>query len=142
MVNELRSMNTKYAFASEDCTDIIQKVCYDRLSNSFVGFCPPLQNNGFPRLFPFKIESFSDLEDKFRTEMLSSSLNIYAIQPIISDGQRSSPFLLSAFGTDNSFDSYDLLNRWLKIFDESLRRGVRIVDFATDCDHDTYVLCV
>ena len=32
------SMNVQYAFASEDCTGVIQKVCYDRQSNSFVGF--------------------------------------------------------------------------------------------------------
>lgn len=134
MASELQPMNIKYAFASEDCTGIIQKVSYDRLSNSFVGFCPPLQNNGCPRLFSFKIESFSDLERKFRTEVLSSLMNIYAIQPIVPQGQRSSPFLLSAFGTDNTFDSYDVLNRWLKIFDDSLQRGIRIVGFATDCD--------
>ena len=132
--NHLKSMNVKYAFASEDCTEIIQKVCYDRQSNSFVGFCPPLQNNGFPRLLSFQIESFSDLETRFRTETLSSLLNVHAIQPITAQGQRSSPFLVSAYGTDNKFDSYHLISRWLKIFDESLHRGVRIVGFATDCD--------
>jgi hypothetical protein len=68
METYLKSMNIKYAFASEDCTGIIQKVCYDRQSNSFVGFCPPLQNNGFPRLLSFRIESFSDLEARFRIE--------------------------------------------------------------------------
>jgi hypothetical protein len=134
MKNHLKSMNVKYAFASEDCNGIIQKVCYDRQSNSFVGFCPSLQNNGFPRLLSFQIESFSDLETTFKTETLSSLLNVHAIQPITPQGQRSSPFLVSAYGTDNKFDSYHLICRWLKIFDESLQRGVRILGFATDCD--------
>jgi hypothetical protein len=127
-------MNIKYAFASEDCTGIIQKVSYDRLSNSFIGFTLPLHSNGFPRPSAFRIETFSDLEATFKNETLSSSLNIHAIQPITCQGQHSSPFLISAYGTDNKFDSYDLINRWLKIYDESLQRGVRIIGFSTDCD--------
>ena len=134
MRSYFKSINVKYAFVSEDCTGIIKKVSYDRQSNSFVGFCPELQSDGFPRVSSFKFESFHDLENAFKNHRLSSLLNIYAIQPIAPHGQRSSPFLLSAYGTDNKFDTYHLINRWLKIFDESLERGIRIVGFSTDCD--------
>ena len=134
MTNHLKSMKVKYAFTSKDCTGIIKKVCYDCQSNSFVGFCPPLHNNDFPRPSIFRTESFSDLEETFRSETFSSLLNIHAIQPITRLDQRSSPFLVSAYGTDNKFDSYHLIRRWMKIFDESLRRGIRIVGFSTDCD--------
>ena len=134
MKTHLRSLNTAYAFVSEDCTGVIQKVSYDRRSNSFVGFCPPLQNNGFPRLAPFQIETFSDLETAFKNKKISSLLNIHSVQPITPQGQRASPFLIAAYGTDNTFDSYHLLRRWLQIFDESLQQGIRVVGFATDCD--------
>jgi hypothetical protein len=134
MKNHFKSINVKYAFASEDCTGIIQKVSYDRQSNSFIGFTLPLRNNGFPEPSAFRIESYSDLEATFKNETLSSLLNIHAIQPITRQDQASSPFFISAYGTDNKFDSYDLINRWLKIFDESLQRGIRIIGFSTDCD--------
>lgn len=134
MENHFKSINVKYAFASEDCTGVIQKVSYDRQSNSFIGFSLPLRNNGFPQPSTFRIESYSDLEETFKNETLSSLLNIHAIQPITRQDQPSSPFFISAYGTDNKFDSYDLINRWLKIFDESLQRGIRIIGFSTDCD--------
>ena len=134
MEDHFRTMNVNYAFVSEDCTGVVQKVSYDRQSNSFVGFCPPLENDGFPRASSFNIQSFHDLEVAFRTLPRSSLINIHAIQPITRPGQHSSPFLLSAYGSDNKFDTYHLLNRWLRIFDESLQRGVRLVGFATDCD--------
>ena len=134
MKNHFESMKVKYAFAAEDCTSVIRKVCYDRCSNSFVGFCPRLQNDGLPQISSFVIESISDLEIAFETESLSSLLNVYAIQPITSEGQHFSPLVLSAFGSDNKFETHHIIARWLKIFDESLKRGRRILGFSTDCD--------
>ncbi|CAF1530022.1 unnamed protein product [Adineta ricciae] len=128
------SLDVKYAFASEDCTGIIKKICYDRQSNSFAGFCPSLQRDGLPRPFPFRTESFAELESKFKSETLSSLINVHVIQPITSRSARLPPSVLCAYGTNNRSDSYHLIYRWLKIFDESLRHGVRIVGFATDCD--------
>lgn len=141
MKNHFESMKVKYAFAAEDCTSVIRKVCYDRWSNSFVGFCPQLQNDGFPQLSSFVIESISDLEIAFETESLSSLLNVYAIRPITSESQHSSPFVLSAFGSDNKFQTHHVIARWLKIFDESLKRGIRILGFSTDCD-SRYLRCM
>jgi len=134
MKSHFESMEVKYAFGAEDCTGVIRKVCYDSWSNSFVGFCPRLQNDGFPQLSSFVIESISDLEIAFETQSLSSLLNVCAIQPITSKGQHSSPFVLAAFGSDNKFETHHIIARWLKIFDESLKRGVRILGFSADCD--------
>lgn len=133
MQDYLRPMSVQYVFAAEDCTRIVKKVSYDRQSNSFVGFCPSIQNDGFPRS-SLDIQSFYDLENKFATEPMSSSLNIHAIQPIKPPFSQASPFLLSAYGTDNKFETSHVINRWLKIFDESLERGIRVVGFSTDCD--------
>ena len=134
MGNLFKSMNVQYAFASEDCTGVIQKVCYDRQSNSFVGFCPPLLSNGFPQQSSFNYQSFYDLENAFKTRQRSSLLNIHAIQAITPHTESSSPFLLSAYGTDNKYETHHILSRWLKIFEESLQRGVRIIGYSTDCD--------
>ena len=142
MKAHLKSMNVSYAFVAEDCTGAVQKVCYDRQSNSFVGFCPPLQNDGFPRVLSFNIESFYELEKAFETKPLSSLLNVHAIQPIAGHGQYSSPFLLAAYGSNNKFDTYHVISRWLKIFDESLQRGIRLVGSRLTAMRDTYARCV
>ncbi|CAF1630168.1 unnamed protein product [Adineta ricciae] len=122
------SLDVKYAFASEDCTGIIKKICYDRQSNSFAGFCPSLQRDGLPRPFPFRTESFAELESKFKSETLSSLINVHVIQPITSRSARLPPSVLCAYGTNNRSDSYHLIYRWLKIFDESLRHGHASID--------------
>lgn len=134
MQTHFESTSVKYVFASEDCTGVIQKISYDRNSNSFVGFCPPLQTDGFPRISAFNIDSFHELEHALQKRKISSLLNIHVLQPITSENKHLSPFLLLAYGTDNKFDSYDLMNRWMRLFDETSQRGIRIVGFSTDCD--------
>lgn len=129
-----QSMNVEYAFASEDVTGVVKKVSYDCQSNSFVGFCPTLHSDGFPRSSGLDVPSFYDLENRFMSDPISPFLYIHAIQPIKSHSTHGSPFLLSAYGTDNKFTTSDVINRWLKIFDESLKRGIRIIGFSTDCD--------
>lgn len=76
MKTYFESTNVKYVFASEDCTGIVQKISYDRNSNSFIGFCPPLQIDGFPHISSFNIDSFSELERAFDEQKISSLLNI------------------------------------------------------------------
>ncbi|CAF4757347.1 unnamed protein product, partial [Rotaria magnacalcarata] len=41
------------------------------------------------------------------------------------------PFLLSAYGVDNTFTAIDILRRWMYIFESCLDKGVRIVGFST-----------
>lgn len=129
-----QSIRSKYAFAAEDCTGVIRKVCYDSLSNSFIGFAPQLNHDGFPRLPSSQIESFSNLKDAFESCNLSSLLNLHTVQPITNDEHGVSPFILSAYGSDNKFETHHIVGRWLKIFNECLQRGVRILGFSTDCD--------
>ncbi|CAF2091322.1 unnamed protein product [Rotaria magnacalcarata] len=45
------------------------------------------------------------------------------------------PFLLSAYGVDNTFTAIDILRRWMYIFESCLDKGVRIVGFSTDADN-------
>ena len=134
MQTHFRSIEAKYAFASEDSTGIIRRICYDPSTNYFVGFAPQLGNGGFPHFQYNRIEYFSDLKAAFNSRHLSSLLNLHAIQPITRDKHNHPPFALSAYGFDNKFESHHVVGRWLKIFNECLERGVRILGFATDCD--------
>ncbi|CAF4633583.1 unnamed protein product [Rotaria magnacalcarata] len=45
------------------------------------------------------------------------------------------PFLLSAYGVDNTFTAIDILHRWMYIFESCLDKGVRIAGFSIDPVH-------
>jgi hypothetical protein len=82
----------------------------------------------------FSTESFSELENWFNTLTKSHLLNLQMIQPISLDSVSSSPFILSACGTDNRFTTEDILMKWMNIINQCNEQGVRVVGFATDCD--------
>ncbi|CAF2950946.1 unnamed protein product [Rotaria sp. Silwood2] len=129
----MNSLNTTIAFASEDCTAVIKKISYDSLTNSFVGFVTP-SNNGIPLDLHYQTDSFEQLREWFSTEDRSPLLNIHMIQPITKMQMIPNPFLLCAFGTNNQYESIDIIRRWIWTFEQSLLKNVRIIGFSTDGD--------
>ncbi|CAF1483731.1 unnamed protein product [Adineta steineri] len=127
------SKNIKYSFASEDSTAIVKKIVYDTATNSFVGFCTPL-NNGIPIPHYFRTESFDQLKEWFDSIQKAGFLNLHMIQPISESIANLSPSILSAYGIDNKFTLYDIARKWVYIFNECSSRHIRIVGYATDCD--------
>ncbi|CAF4038593.1 unnamed protein product [Adineta steineri] len=124
------SKNIKYSFVSEDSTAVVKKIVYDTATNSFVGFCTPL-NNGIPIPHYFRTESFDQLKEWFDSIQKAGFLNLHMIQPISESIANSSPFILSAYGTDNKFTLYDIVRKWVYIFNECSSRHIRIVGYAT-----------
>ncbi|CAF4353795.1 unnamed protein product, partial [Rotaria magnacalcarata] len=51
----------------QDCTGVIANVYYNAESNSFVGFCPTL-NNGLPTIRQYQTDDFFQLEDWFDSD--------------------------------------------------------------------------
>ncbi|CAF5063081.1 unnamed protein product, partial [Rotaria sp. Silwood1] len=45
-----------------------------------------------------------------------------------------SPFLISAYGVDNTFTTNDILRRWIFIFEKCIQKQIRIIGFSTDAD--------
>ena len=129
----LASADTDIPFCSEDCTAVVSEVSYDANSNSFVGFSLPL-DNGLPIREYYRTESLAQLKNWFATVDKSNLLNIHMVQPIASIGQKSSPFIVSAYGTNSRYTSLDILRRWIWIFEQCLGQGIRIIGFSTDGD--------
>lgn len=128
------SSDCRYAFCAEDCTSVVPKVTYDSRSNSFVGFTLPLEG-GFPCSGFFSTYSFNELESWHEQMDKSSLLNIYTVQALSRDSQRSiPPFLLAAYGTNGKYTSSDIVNRWSTIFDQCLSHDIRMLGFSADCD--------
>ncbi|CAF1260361.1 unnamed protein product [Didymodactylos carnosus] len=91
--HHLGGINSDHGFCAEDCTNVVKKISYDRISNSFIGFCTPL-NNGVPQPIYFETDNFYTLENWFKTAEKSSLLNFHMIQPITSNLSQSAPFIL------------------------------------------------
>ncbi|CAF2149730.1 unnamed protein product [Rotaria magnacalcarata] len=115
-------------------TAVVSKVTYDTTSNKFIGFALPLDDNGFPIANSYSTESFSCLEEWYSNVPRAKSLNAYLIQPLSSAANNTSPFLLSAYGTDNKFESSDVISRWHHIHQKFKAKDIRILGFSTDCD--------
>lgn len=124
---------SKLGFYAEDTTAIIPKITYDTKTNTFIGFSLPLDNNGIPIANSFSTNSYTQLEKWYSDITMAKSLNACLIQPL-SSNSKISPYLLSAFGTDNSFISTEILSRWQYVFEQSKIKGIRIIGYATDCD--------
>lgn len=94
---------------SEDASGIVQKVVYDVNSNKLVGLNLPLDAvTGIPIPNTFIAQSLRDIE-KHMKNPLSHLVYVIIAQPIM---EKSPPFILQIFGTNNKFSSMDVLNRW------------------------------
>ena len=138
MADNFALITSTLAFAAEDCTSVIAKVVYDSVSNSFVGFTTPMRQ-GTPQSNHHQTDSFTELQRWFKEKQKSTSVNIHMVQPLSSSSSSSStqaytPVLLSAYGVDGTFTAEDVLNRWRWIYEETKKKGIRILGFSTDCD--------
>lgn len=138
MLDHFNLMSSNLAFAAEDCTGVVAKVVYDSISNAFIGFNTPIKR-GKPTSNHSQTDSFTELQRWFKEKRKSTSINLHMVQPLFASSSSSSdrvsrPFLLSAYGIDGTFTAEDVLNRWLWIYEETKRRGIRIIGFSTDCD--------
>lgn len=99
----------KYVFLSEDASGIVQKVTYDVYSNQLVGLVLPFNtSNGIPKMFSFEAKSAEDIE-KYLKLSQSSLVYIIVATPL---KLGAAPFILQIFGTDNKFQTSEVLSRW------------------------------
>ena len=134
MQDYFTSNKSAFGFCAEDCTAVVQKVTYDAMINTFIGFSLPLDNHGFPVINSYSTNSLTQLEEWCLEVNKAKQINIHVVQPISSSLHHPSSYLLGAYGTDNQFTSKDVLCRWRSIFEQSKAQGIRILGFSTDCD--------
>ncbi|CAF1088693.1 unnamed protein product [Rotaria magnacalcarata] len=135
--NSLQQFQSGFGFCSEDTTGVIPKVEYDSSTNSFIGFTTPIVD-GIPLTKHYQADTFDDFKIVYNTNEAASLLNVHMFQSISTKDDPTNfpkPFLLSAYGVDNTFTAIDILRRWMYIFESCLDKGVRIVGFSTDVDN-------
>ncbi|CAF4041367.1 unnamed protein product [Rotaria sordida] len=131
LVNYSNKINCSFVYSSEDSTSVISKVQYDIESNSFIGFCVKLVN-GLPLTRQYQTDNFTELKNWFETANQVTLVNINTVQPITN--VTSPSFLLSGFGTDNSYDTISIIYRWLYVYEQCQTHNIRVVGFASDAD--------
>ncbi|CAF1002645.1 unnamed protein product [Rotaria sordida] len=131
LVNYSNKINCSFVYSSEDSTSVISKVQYDIESNSFIGFCVKLVN-GLPLTRQYQTDNFTELENWFETANQATLVNINTVQLITN--VTSPSFLLSGFGTDNSYDTISIICRWLYVYEQCQTHNIRVVGFASDAD--------
>lgn len=117
---------------SEDATRIIGRVQYDATSNQLVGFTLPLNSsNGMPMAYSFPARSAKEIHDHFSAgHSISNFLNVIMAQPV-ANGKA---FCLLAFGSNNSYSSGDVSNRWKYITNELKKIGIKVLTISADSD--------
>lgn len=99
----------KSVFISEDASGVIQKIIYDVHSNQLVGLVLPFNEaNGMPKMFSFEAKNAEDIE-RFMQMPQSTLVYIVVAQPLTANAP---PFILQIFGTNNTFETVDVLRRW------------------------------
>ncbi|CAM4912299.1 unnamed protein product [Rotaria socialis] len=140
----LPQLHSSFGFCSEDTTGVIRKVEYDCSTNSFVRFATPV-TDGVPLSQYFQVDTFNDIKEIYDMSEQARLLNVHMFQGIQSDDNTTSiprPFLLSAYGINNNFTALDVLQRWLYIYRNCLKNGVRVIDFSTGLESAWYVVFV
>ena len=128
----LHRIDVRFAFGSEDCAGVVRRISYDQTTNSFIGFATPL-SDGVPVPRYYQTDSFDQLQSWFSSTEKAPLLNIHMIQPLPLSSQRNitSAFLLAGYGVVNTYTAIEIIRRWLFIFDECLKRNIRIIGFST-----------
>lgn len=109
----------KDVWLSEDGTGIVQKVTYDPITNQLVGLVLPFcEKSGMPMAFSYTPQSFNEIKKQINENKKSTHLYLILEQPI---KDNIPPFILQAFGTDNTFKTHHVLSRWQHINDQLKR---------------------
>lgn len=120
LLNYLEKLNApKTIWLSEDASGVFAKVTHDPNTNQLVGLVLPTESKtGSPMLFSFTPHSIEYIEKQMKENSMSTLVFLVLAQPIMN---KSPPFILQVFGTDNKFKTQDVMLRWQHTRDQLAR---------------------
>lgn len=98
----------KIVWLSEDGSGIVPRISYHSPSNQLVGLVLPFDATGMPITNSFVVRTAVDITQQMEKPK-STHVYIVVAQPIVVGVP---PFILQFFGTDNTFTTQNLLDRW------------------------------
>lgn len=106
----------KRVWLSEDATGIIPGVKYDSKSNQLIGLTLPLdETTGCPNIGTYIATDKNTMKNHLENSEKSNHVYLVMAQPLKEDVPA---YVLMVFGTDNRFQSIDVINRWNHIESE------------------------
>lgn len=119
-------------FLSEDGTRICNRVQYDVKTNLVVGLVLEIvENTSMPKTFCFKATSAAAMAGYFKNNVRASILYTYMVQPVVKNAPA---FCLMLFGTDNKFQSENVVQWWKYICNILKSHGIEVIGMAADGD--------
>lgn len=99
----------KLVWLCEDGTGINVKIEFDSSTNQLIGIVLPINKfNGMPEPFIYMATS-AEIIKKHCAKPLSKYLYVVLAQPL---HPNIPPYVLQIFGTDNTFETKDVVHRW------------------------------
>ena len=127
LTNELKRFKAPHFINIHlDDTTIINKIEYDQLTGRFVGFCLPLKEC-LPPCNAFCLKTFEEIKSAFDSQTVAKYAHCIIAQPI---DVASPSFVLFVLGTDSTYTSNIIVQRWIYIEKELNSRGVKVISFG------------
>lgn len=113
-----RMKTTRHIWISEDATAIVPKATYDPVTNQLIGLVLSTEKStGCPKAFTF-MATDSETIKRHLEQTRSNVVHVVMAQPL---DEETPPFVLQLFGSDNTFATKDVVNRW-NITKEELKK--------------------
>lgn len=130
LLNHLQKWNAPmFVNIHLDDTRIMNKVEYDPISNRFVGFVLPLQNDGTPICNAFQLQSFEAIKEALE----SVPVGKYAHCIVVKSVKISVPsFVLFTICTDSKYDNSVIMKRWDYVQSQLSKIGIKVISNGAD----------
>ena len=116
---------------SADATKIENRIQYDARTNQIIGFCLPMNEDGMPIPFYYKVRTASEIIKHFSSNIpVANFVNVLIAQPL---GGASS-FCLLIYGTHSQHNAENISNRWIYVKEELKKVGIGVLSMSSDSD--------
>lgn len=115
----------------EDGTKILQQVQYDARTDSLTGCVSPLNENGIPVQGLFEAGDAYAVANYLEDYKLADTAYVQLALPLAIGA---APFVIYYAGTDNTFRSNDVVNRWMYTEKLLATEGIVVTGYSSDGD--------
>lgn len=133
LLKYLKKFNlAKTVWLSEDATGIEARYEYDPKTNQIIGLSLPLdEESGLPQCYSYLARNEDEIKRHVNNRNRAKLIYVIMAQPM---SENCPPFPLLLFGTNNKFNTTDVLNRWKFITQELKKIGIEVLGISSDAD--------
>lgn len=111
-----------------DDTRIINKIEYDPLTDRFVGFVLPINNDGIPLCDTFVLSTYESIKEAFENKSKGKYAHVMVAKPV----NNAPTLILFMLCTDAKYNHEVVIRRWKYVEIELKKRGITIISNGAD----------